>query len=266
MFKRFLKIILIAAVAFPLTVLANGSSSPKVNDKLKSCDKMANTSCGEDYHQYAPPYSCHSYKSGLYLGIQGSYVYTIDYAEFQGTNPSDPSYLPYKHTNHRESYGGGAYLGYGHIFDHGYLPYLGAELSFNLRTDYNDSNASFNDGDIYGKQINSRGGLSFDVIPGFFFDDTNTTLVYLRLGIEGDQFQITSDTNDVSSNHVYRPLLRAGAGVEHQIVNNFYIRGDYVFSVMLDHLNYHPYLPTYNDMYSSRAFLNTFSVGITYRF
>jgi opacity protein-like surface antigen len=264
MFKRCSKIIFIVAMIWPLATLANGymRSPAKVNNQ---CDKKADATCG-DYPEYTPAYSCHSYSSGLYLGIQGSYVYTVDHAEFEGDNFSNPNYVPKKSINHLNSYGGGAYLGYGYVFDHGFLPYLGAELGFNLRSDYNDDHSSFDDGDIYGKQINSRGGISFDVMPGFFFDDTNTTLVYVRLGIEGDQFQIDSDTDDVGHDYEYRPLVRVGAGIEHEIVNNFYVRADYVASVMVDSIEYSPYLPTYGDTYSSRVWFNTCSIGINYRF
>lgn len=259
MFKQSLKVFFIAATVLPLTVLANGHVASASANKAKpqSCEK---------YTEKTPPYSCHSYHSGLYFGLQGSYVFVTDYAEFQATNPSNPSYLPMSSTNHRDSYGGGAYIGFGHVLDHGFLPYLGAELSLNLRANYNDSNSDFGNGDLYGKQINSRAGISFDITPGFFLDDTNTTLMYLRFGVEGDQFQIKSNMHDVKDSYEYRPLVRVGAGFEHEIVNNFYLRADYVFAIMADAVNYSPYMPTYNDMYASRVIFNTVSVGITYRF
>jgi hypothetical protein len=260
MFKIFSRILSTVVLILPLTVFANGHiplPSPKVDCKQKPC---------EDYTGGVPPYSCHSYHSGLYLGIQGSYVFVTDFAEFQGNNPSDPFYLPMTWINHLNSYGGGAYIGFGQVLDRGFLPYLGAELGLNLRANYNDDNGSFSEGNIYGKQINSRGGISFDVTPGFFMDDTNTTLMYLRIGVEGDQFRIKSDLNDIKNSYEYRPLARVGAGFEHEIVNNFYLRADYVFSIMVDSVDYEPYLPTYNDMYASRVVFNTASLGITYRF
>lgn len=271
MSKKILKTIFATAMLFPLAVFANGGGSYVPQEQPQPMQAQPQPSCSDssscgNYKETMPPYSCHSFNSGFYLGIQGSYVFTIDDAEFQGTNPSNPEYLPKDQTNHLSSYGASAYFGYGHVFDHGFLPYLGGELALNLRSDYNESNASFDDGDLYNAQINSNGGISFDITPGFFFDDTQTTLVYLRLGIEGARFQIDSDTGDINEDYQYRPLFRAGAGIEHEIVNNFYIRADYVFSAMVDSLDYSPYLPTYNNMYSSQSYFNTFSVGITYRF
>jgi|GEM_PF-5766974 len=269
MFKRLLKVSFVIMIVLPLTVLGNGLSKSNSSKfaKPQNCTKKIDNKTCDGYPVFTPAYSCKTYKaSGLYLGIQGSYVYVIDYAKFEGTSISNPFYLPIDLTNHRNSYGGGAYIGYGHIFDYGFLPYLGAELGFNLRSNYNQNGGSLDDGNLYGKKINSRGSLSFDIMPGFFYDDTNTTLLYLRLGIEGDQFELKSSTNDIGDDYSYQPLVRAGVGIEHEIIDNFYIRADYVFSALLDDVSYSPYLPIYDDSYSSRVYFNTFSIGITYRF
>jgi opacity protein-like surface antigen len=214
--------------------------------------------------QYTPPVSDKTFSSGVYIGIQGSYVFTVDDIKFDASYPSNPSFVPFAQTNHLNSYAGNIYLGYGYLIDHGYLPYIGAELGFGLRSNYN-SGASVDDGSIYGQHINAPGELSFDITPGFFVDDTKTTLVYLRLGIEGDQFEMDSDTGGPSDTKYY-PLLRVGAGIEHELVDNVYLRLDYVLAVDLQSEKFQPYLPTYDDTYSSKTMFNTFSLGITYRF
>lgn len=208
------------------------------------------------------------YNSGLYFGIYSApFVFTADIAKFQGSNPSDSSYLPIESTNNIinfVSYNSGLYFGYDHVFDKGFLPYLGFELGLNLRQKYNADHSDLKNGDIYGKQINSQGGLSLDILPGFVFGKDKRNLAYLRFGIEEAYFELDYDMNDTGSG-AYRPLARFGIGIEHELVWHFYIRADYVLSAMLNSLDYQPYLPAYNDTYSTKALFNTISVGLTYR-
>lgn len=208
-------------------------------------------------------FSDHDFKSGPYIGIQGNYVLVFDDAEFAASNPSNPNFLPEDQTNDQSTYGGGVYIGYGYFFDHGNLPYLGAELGFNVRADYN-KNPTLDDGSLYGRTINSNGDLSFDILPGFFLDANHKTLLYGRLGVECDQFKFDSAVGDDDTK--YSPLFRAGIGVEHEIVNNFYLRLDYVFAIQPSDVSFEPLEPNFDDTYSSQTMFNTFSIGLTYRF
>lgn len=194
-----------------------------------------------------------SYVSGVYAGIQGGYLYAVDNYKYDGVKSSQD------HSDNLDAASGGAYLGYGHVFTHGNLPYLGAEIGFSLRSNYNKSST-----DLYGAKINAQGGVSADILLGFFWDNQDTTLVYGRLGIEGDQFHLsgTGITGNNLSDHKYCGLYRVGAGIEHEIVNNVYARLDYVFASTIDNVKFNDG----SNKYSSRVYLNTFTLGITYRF
>lgn len=207
------------------------------------------------------PTSDKCYKTGWYAGIQGGYIYVIDEVGFDATNPSNINFIPIEETNHQNAGIGGVFAGYGYLFDHGNLPYLGGEVGFNIRSHYNGGD-NINNGEIYGKKINGVGNLSIDVMPGFFTNDYQTTLIYLRLGVEGDRFDLD---NDAVSDTSYQLLYRAGGGIEHEITNSFYIRADYVFAASPNHIDFEPY-NNHDDRYYSKPMFNTFTIGLDYRF
>ncbi|MCK4870943.1 MAG: hypothetical protein KAS93_07530 [Gammaproteobacteria bacterium] len=191
-----------------------------------------------------------TFHTGAYFGIQGSYVYTINRMKYNGT--ANPALTK---NNHEHGGAGGAFLGYGYMFDTGNLQYLGGEIGMNYRSNYNSSSRG-----LYGASINANWSAHADLMPGIFFDDAKTTLVYGRLGIEGDQFRIKGVS---SSKKVYRPVLRAGFGAEHQLNGNFFVRADYVISVPTA---YAKFSIAGDGTYKSRPWYNTVSVGISYRF
>lgn len=194
---------------------------------------------------YVPFTDDKSYTSGAYLGIQAGYIYAINTEQYTGIKPS------IKEDNNQNAFGGGVYLGYGYVFDHGNLPYLGGEIGFNLRSNYS--------GDLYGAKINARGGISVDILPGFFLDNEDTTLLYIRLGIEGDQFKLSG--NNLSDNK-FDVLYRGGVGIEHQLVDHVYVRADYVFATPFEKITFNKN----SNKYSSLVYLNTFTIGLSYRF
>jgi opacity protein-like surface antigen len=194
---------------------------------------------------YVPFTDDKSYQSGAYLGIQAGYIYAINTEKYTGVMPS------IKEDNNQNAFGGGVYLGYGYVFNHGNLPYLGGELGFNLRTNYSS-------GDLYGAKINARGGISADVLPGFFLDNEDTTLLYIRLGVEGDQFKLSGN----QSGDKFAVLYRGGVGIEHQLVDHVYIRADYVFATPFEKITF----TKSSNKYSSLVYLNTFTIGLSYRF
>ena len=187
-----------------------------------------------------------AYTSGYYAGVQGGYVLAKDTAKYQGTTFTNAS-----EDHNLNAFGGGVYGGYGHVFAQGNLPYLGGEVGINFRSNYNSG--------LYGAKINAPWGISADVLPGFFLDDNNTTLLYFRLGLEGTQFKLSG--SGLSGNKE-RVLYRAGAGIEHQLVDRVYLRLDYVFASPGGRVTF----SKTSGKYSSNLFFNICTVGLTYRF
>ena len=205
-----------------------------------------------------------SYTSGFYVGAQAGYAFVTDKAEFDATNPhpSDGSTNLSSRNTNLHSVIGGIYAGYGYLFNHGNIPYLGAELGLHYRSEYN-SCSGLSNGCLYGKTINAQYALSADVMPGYFFDDDKTTLVYGRLGVEGDRFKLKGDG---LSDHQYEFMFRAGAGVEHQLVNGVYARLDYVFSIAPNKITFHAYRPVYDDNFYSTPYFHNITLGLNYKF
>lgn len=187
------------------------------------------------------------YTSAFYTGIQGGYVLTKDTSKYKGT------VFPYKSKDQDlDSFGAGVFIGYGHVIAHGNLPYFGGEIGGHYRSNF--------DSGVYGAKINANWAISADLMPGFFLDEGNTTLVYIRVGVEGEQFGIKG--GGVSSDHKDKILYRAGAGIEHQVIGHLYARLDYVFASPAGRITFKTNLGEY----SSNLFFNTFTVGLSYRF
>jgi opacity protein-like surface antigen len=186
------------------------------------------------------------YTSGFYTGIQGGYVLAKDTAKYRGTT------FPNKEKDRNlNAFGGGVFAGYGHVIAHGNLPYIGGEIGAHYRSNYNSG--------LYGARINAPWYISADVMPGFFLDEKETTLVYFRLGVEGEQFKLSGSG---LSGHKNKIVYRAGAGIEHQLVDRFYVRLDYVFASPAGRITFNESFGTY----SSNVYFNTFTVGLNYRF
>ncbi len=244
MFQRIIKIIFTAAVLLPVTgALAYTATAATTS--------TANTT----NNTYIPFVSDKGYTSGYYAGIQAGYVYAADSAKYSGTAHPDSS-----NNNDLNSGDGGVFAGYGHVFSHGNLPYLGGEVGFNYRHKYNTDSD-----DLYGAKINAEWNVSADILPGFFLDQDQTTLVYLRLGVEGDQFKLTGEDSSSGKNlsdNKCELLYRAGAGIEHELVDHVYLRADYIFSSPINRVSF----TEDSGKYSSSVSFNTFTIGVLYRF
>jgi opacity protein-like surface antigen len=241
---------LISALMLSTSIYANGA------DTSSPC---ATGHCGQDMTYL--PMSDRIYRSGVYVGIDGGYSFTDDNLDFDSDNFNYAENHRDHHYADGSSINGGVFIGYGYLFNHGNLPYLGAEIGANARSTYNSCSDDHHHGEgcLFGKTINSTGDLSFDILPGVFWNDTQTTLFYGRLGVEGDQFRLHSyDENK----YQYDALVRAGAGIEHEIVNGFYLRLDYIFAIDPDRLTFREA----GNSYFSKVMFNTLSAGLSYRF
>ena len=188
-------------------------------------------------------------KSGPYFGVGGSFAWVNDKLRYDGT-----AFIPNIATRKTDTNCGfgEAFIGYGHIFDHGNMPYLTVELGFNYPSHYHNTG-------INNEKINAEQGFSVDLMPGMFFDDDMTILVYLRMGVGGNRFEFDNGTLKKDKNEI---IFRGGGGIEHEIINNFYIRAGYTIKVLTDNLSFD--LLNGAEVYKTRPLIHEAHLGFLY--
>lgn len=189
-----------------------------------------------------------SYRTSAYIGAQASYLITKDKAAFANTNK--------KNTRHDAVFSG--FIGYGKVTNDNNLPYLGVELGYQHRDKYNGG-SNIGEGNLNGRFINADWAVSADILPGLFYDDAHTLLIYGRAGLERDHFKLTGAGNNMSKNKL---MYRLGVGLEQQLLRNFYLRLDYTLSLASNAITFNQA----GTQYSSKPMFNAIGLGLSYRF